>query len=96
MSSSNEQQGTDYGRLIAVWAGLLLLTALTVWVSRLRLPGIHHIWGALLIATLKAGLVITFFMRMYHETRLLRWFLFVVLLTLTIFIGLTFFDILYR
>lgn len=96
MNRSNEQQGTGYGRLIAVWAGLLLLTALTVWISRLELPGINHVWGSLCIATIKAGLIIAFFMRMYYEARLLRWLLFVTLVVLAIFIGFTFFDILYR
>lgn len=88
--------GMGYSRLIAVWVGLMLLTALTVWVSRLELPGINHVWGSLCIAAIKAGLVIVFFMRMYDESRLLRWLLFVALAVLAIFIGFTFFDVLYR
>jgi cytochrome c oxidase subunit 4 len=84
-----------YRKLIAVWLLLLLLTLLTVWVSRLDI-GIGHVWGSLAIASLKAGLVIAFFMQMRYERRLLRWLLFVALLTLAVFIGLTFFDLLYR
>lgn len=84
-----------YGKLTAVWLVLLVLTGLTVWVSRLEL-GIGHVWGSLAIASAKAGLVIAFFMHMRYEGRLLRWLLFVALLTLAIFIGLTFFDVLYR
>ena len=84
-----------YGRLTAVWIVLLALTALTVWVSRHNL-GISHVWGSLAIASLKAGLVIAFFMHMRYEGRLLRWLLFVALVTLAFFIGLTFFDVLYR
>jgi len=85
----------SYGRLTAVWIVLLSLTALTVWVSRHNL-GISHVWGSLAIASLKAGLVIAFFMHMRYEGRLLRWLLFVALVTLAFFIGLTFFDVLYR
>jgi cytochrome c oxidase subunit 4 len=33
---------------------------------------------------------------MKYEGRLLRWLLFLALMTLAIFIGLTFFDVLYR
>lgn len=84
-----------FGKLAAVWLALLTLTALTVMVSRLDL-GIGHVWGSLAIATLKGGLVIAFFMHMRYEGRLLRWLLFVALVTLAIFIGLTFSDVLYR
>jgi len=94
-SGTNEHHIIGYGKLAAVWAGLLCLTGLTVWVSRLHL-GIGHVWGSLAIAAAKSGLVIAFFMHMRYEGRLLRWLLFVALVTLAIFIGLTFFDVLYR
>jgi len=82
-------------KLTAVWLALLALTGLTIWVSRLDL-GVNRVWGALAIASLKSGLVIAFFMHMKYEGKLLRWLLFVALLTLAIFIGFTFFDVLYR
>jgi cytochrome c oxidase subunit 4 len=85
----------SYGKLTAVWLGLLVLTALTVWISRLDL-GVNRVWGSLAIASVKGGLVIAFFMHMKYEGRLLRWLLFFALVTLAIFIGLTFFDVLYR
>jgi len=85
----------SYTKLTAVWLTLLVLTGLTIWVSRLDL-GVNRVWGALAIASLKSGLVIAFFMHMKYEGRLLRWLLFVALLTLAIFIGFTFFDVLYR
>jgi cytochrome c oxidase subunit 4 len=84
-----------YVKLTAVWLMLLALTALTVWISRLDL-GVNRVWGSLAIATAKGGLVIAFFMHMKYEGRLLRWVLFVALVTLAIFIGFTFFDVLYR
>ena len=84
-----------YGRLTAVWLGLLFFTALTVWVSRQKME-VGHVWGSLAISVVKSGLVIAFFMHMRYEGRLLRWLLFVALLVLAIFIGFTFFDVLYR
>ena len=85
----------SYAKLTAVWLILLALTGLTIWVSRLDF-GVNRVWGALAIASLKSGLVIAFFMHMKYEGKLLRWLLFVALLTLAIFIGFTFFDVLYR
>ncbi len=95
ISGTTEQHVVSYGKLIRVWLGLLALTALTVWISRLDL-GLNRVWGALAIASLKSGLIIAFFMHMKYEGRLLRWLLFVALVTLAIFIGLTFTDVLYR
>ena len=94
-SGKSEHHIVSYGTLVEVWLGLLALTAMTVWVSRLDL-GIGHVWGSLAIASVKSGLVIAFFMHMKYEGRLLRWLLFLALVTLAIFIGLTFFDVLYR
>lgn len=84
-----------YGKLTTVWLALLVLTALTVWVA-LHNVGIGHVWGSLVIAVAKGALVIAFFMHMKYEGRLLRWLLFVALAVLAIFIGFTFFDVLYR
>jgi cytochrome c oxidase subunit 4 len=84
-----------YGKLTGVWLTLLALTCLTVMITRIELGG-YKVLGALTIACLKSGLVIAFFMHMKYEGRLLRWLLFVALVTLAIFIGLTFFDVLYR
>jgi cytochrome c oxidase subunit 4 len=94
-SGKTEQHIISYGKLTAVWLGLLCLTALTVWVSRHEI-GIGHVWGSLAIAAVKSGLVIAFFMHMRYEGRLLRWLLFLALATLAIFIGFTFCDVLYR
>lgn len=85
----------SYGKLTAVWGALLALTVVTVAVTRADL-GAAKVWAALAIASVKAGLVIAFFMQMKYETRPFRVMLFVALTTLAIFIGLTFFDVLYR
>jgi cytochrome c oxidase subunit 4 len=82
-------------KLAGVWLALLFLTGLTVGITRLDLGG-YKVLGALTIACFKAGLVIAVFMHMKYEGRLLRWLLFLALVTLAIFIGFTFFDVLYR
>ena len=85
----------SYTKLTAVWGLLLLLTGATILVTRLDL-GPYKILGALTIACVKSGLVIAVFMHMKYEERLFRILLFVTLVTLAIFIGFTFFDVLYR
>lgn len=85
----------SYKILVGIWLVLLALTALTVTITRVELGG-FKVLGALTIACAKAGLVIAVFMHMKYEGKLLRWLLFLALVTLAIFIGLTFFDVLYR
>lgn len=92
----NEQHHiVSYKKLTGIWLALTALTALTVAITRVELGG-YKVIGALTIACLKAGLVIAVFMHMKYEGALLRWLLFLTLTTLAIFIGFTFFDVLYR
>ncbi|MEI6215008.1 MAG: cytochrome C oxidase subunit IV family protein [Desulfuromonadales bacterium] len=85
----------NYRTLTGIWLALLGLTALTVGVTRIDLGGFKVV-TALAVACIKAGLVIAVFMHMKYEGKLLRWLLFLTLVTLAIFIGFTFFDVLYR
>jgi cytochrome c oxidase subunit 4 len=85
----------SFRSLTFIWILLLILTGITVGVSRFDLGAIN-IWAALGIATLKASLVVLYFMHLKNEPRLLVICLLVALLTLATFIGLTFFDVLYR
>lgn len=92
----NEQHHiVSYRKLVGIWLALTVLTALTVSITRVDLGG-YKVIGALAIACAKAGLVIAVFMHMKYEGGLLRWLLFLTLTTLAIFIGFTFFDVLYR
>ncbi len=84
-----------YRTFILVWAVLLALTAVTVTVSRIHL-GALNIWAALGIASVKSALVIYFFMHLKFERPLFKAFLLLALVILAIFIGMTFFDVLYR
>lgn len=53
-------------QLLAVFFALLALTIATVYQATLDL-GDFEIWASLAIATIKAGLVILFFMHMIHD-----------------------------
>ena len=79
-----------------VWIALLALLAATLAVARLQLLARYSVLGSLLIATVKAGLVLAFFMHLKYEGRFLKGLLLLTLAALTLFIGLTFVDVWYR
>jgi len=80
----------------AVWLVLLVLLAATIAVARLHLLARYSVLGALLIASIKAVLVLSFFMHLKDEGRFLKGMLLLTLSALTILIGLTFVDVWYR
>ena len=84
-----------YRTFLIVWGVLLVLTVITVAVSRFDL-GALNIWVALAVATVKSTLVVAFFMHLKYEQPLFKLALVVAVAILAIFIGLTFFDVLYR
>mgnify|MGYP001552605534 FL=1 len=84
-----------YKTFMIIWIALLILTGVTVWVAQYNL-GPLNIWVALSIATLKSALVVAVFMHMKYESWLFKISLLSALAILAIFIGLTFFDVLYR
>jgi cytochrome c oxidase subunit 4 len=84
-----------YKTFLIIWVALLILTGITIAVAQYNL-GALNIWVALGIATLKAGLVVAVFMHMQYENRLFKLSLLSALTILAIFIGFTFFDVLYR
>jgi cytochrome c oxidase subunit IV len=85
-----------YARYIYVWAGLLVLTAITVTTAELNV-GRAGIIVVLAIAAVKSTLVLLWFMHLRSESRLLLKLLVpIAIATLAIFIGLTCTDILTR
>lgn len=54
-------------RYLAVWAGLMVLTATTWGLSRFHIPGGAGVAVALGIATAKGALVALFFMHLYDQ-----------------------------
>jgi cytochrome c oxidase subunit 4 len=80
---------------VTVWLVLLGLTAVTVAVARMDLGALSTL-TAVVIASVKAGLVLWFFMHLKYEKPLLKLLLLVPIVTLAVIIGLTFVDVLYR
>ena len=78
-----------------VWIALLILTGLTITAAQLRM-GEWSMVANIAIASTKAGLVLWFFMHLKYEKRIFKLLLFVPIITISIIIGLTFFDIWYR
>ncbi len=86
---------TSFNTYIIVWLGLLNLTGLTIAVTVLHL-GRWSVLGAIVIASVKSFLVLNEFMHLKHEKNMIKWMFLVTLACLTVFIGLTFFDIAFR
>ncbi|MBI5103322.1 MAG: cytochrome C oxidase subunit IV family protein [Nitrospirae bacterium] len=95
MNDMKTETGPAYSGYVLTWLVLLGLTAATVLVYHLHL-GSAGAAAALAIASLKAGLILLFFMHLLREGPFLRAiFLLPVLLT-GVIIGLTFLDVWYR
>lgn len=84
-----------YRTFVLIWVTLLIFTGITVAVSRVDV-GALNIWVALGVASIKSSLVIFFFMHLRQESLLFKIGLLVMLVIVAIFVGMTFFDILYR
>jgi cytochrome c oxidase subunit 4 len=81
--------------LIFTWLALLCLTGLTVWIAGTS-TGRHGIAINIIIASIKAGLVLFVFMRLKYESLFFRLILLLIVITLTAIMALTFLDVLYR
>lgn len=96
----NENDATESpihtGTYTIVWLALLILLAATVLVARFQMLERYSVLGSLVIASIKAGLVLFFFMHLKYEGRFLKAMLTLTLAALTFLIGLTFIDIWYR
>lgn len=91
--SDHEHGG--YGIYILTWLALLVLTAITVVVAGMHLGNLS-VLTALVIASIKAGVVLSFFMHLKYEATVFKTMFFCAIGTFAIFIGLTFFDVLFR
>ena len=80
---------------VAVWATLLVLTAVTVFVATLNLGPFNPI-VALGIATVKALLVLLFFMELRYSTALTKVAVIAAVFFLMLLLGLTLSDYLTR
>lgn len=85
----------DYGTYILVWIALLMLTALTVTAAGMGLGPVNII-AVLAIAAAKVSLVLYFFMHLKYEGALIRFIFLTSIIVLTIIIGLTYLEVLFR
>jgi len=80
---------------VSIWAILMFLTGLTVFVSFIEL----HNWNivlALTIATIKATLVVLFFMHLYYSSKLTKVTLIAAIFFLFLLLALSMTDYLTR
>lgn len=92
MSEHSTEEMLEHIRIyVIVFVALAVLTALTVWAAHLHVSPALHITIAMVIATVKAGLVVAFFMHLISEKKLIysllyaTGFFFLALLLLTLF-----------
>ncbi len=85
----------SYRTYVYVWVALLLLLAATIYVAKVNFTSFSVVIN-LFIATVKAGLVLAFFMHLKYEGRFLKGMLLLALGALTCIIALTFSDVWYR
>ena len=80
---------------VLIWLALLVLTGVTIKAAQMRM-GEWSMLANLIIASTKASLVLWFFMHLKYEKLFFKLLFIVPIATITIIIGLTFFDIWYR
>ncbi len=88
MSASEAEHVRQHVRVyLMVFAALGVLTIVTVAISYLQLPTGYAITVAMVVATVKAGLVAAYFMHLLTEERVIHW---VLILTVSFFVALMF------
>ena len=76
MSASDVEHIKQHVRIyVMVFAALGVLTGVTVAISYLRLPTAFAITLAMIVATVKAGLVASYFMHLISEEKVILWIL---------------------
>lgn len=85
----------SYASNLRVWIVLLILTWLTITAAYLNF-GTMAVAVALLIATVKAGVVLAYYMHLKFDSKILTIFFIITMAVFTTFIVLTFFDYAYR
>ena len=80
---------------VGIWAVLMVLTAVTVFASFIELGNLNIVL-ALVIATIKATLVILFFMHLYYSSKLTKVTIVAALFFLFLLLGLSMTDYLTR
>lgn len=84
-----------YSTFIYVWLALVAFTWLTVAVAGMQMGRLSLI-SPFIIASVKASLVVAFFMHLKYETGLFKLFLGVALATILILVWLVYSDVAFR
>jgi cytochrome c oxidase subunit 4 len=92
LSSDRSESSRKY---IIVWLALICLTATTVWVYFLHIGHAGSII-ALTIASIKAGLILFFFMQLRYAGRFIQTIFLIPLALVGVIIAVTFLDVLLR
>ena len=91
----NTEHSHGYGIYVLVWLGLLALTGLTVAVAGINIGG-FTVFTALIIASVKAYLVLAIFMHLRSESKMFTVFALVAAFFLIISFILLFSDYYYQ
>ncbi|MBC16079.1 Cytochrome c oxidase subunit IV [Pseudodesulfovibrio profundus] len=94
-TDTHAHHGPGYKLFVIIWCCLLVLTAVTVYAAEIDL-GFLNVALAMTIASTKAALVTFFFMHLKYENLTFKLMVLICFIILAIFIGLTFFDTVYR
>ena len=95
VSEKHDEPGAGAKTFVFVWIALVILTGGTIMAAEMRM-GEWSMLANLLIASTKASLVLWFFMHLKYEKKIFKMLFLVPIATITIIIGMTFFDIWYR
>jgi cytochrome c oxidase subunit 4 len=98
--NAEKQEGMEthivsYRTYIVVWAALMVLLGITIAAAKYY-HSAYSVLINLLIASVKAFLVLIFFMHLKYEGRFLKGLVFLTIAVLTSIIALTFSDVWYR
>jgi cytochrome c oxidase subunit 4 len=78
--------------LLGIWAALIVLTVLTVLATRVDFGASANLWVAMGIATVKAGLVVLYFMHLRYDSPVYAMVLIFTLFFVALFIAGTLTD----
>ena len=91
-NSTHDDHSHGIRQYVMVWLSLMALTILTVWSASYDLGGYLDITVAMVIASLKAGIVALYFMHLKFEDKLTWVYAIYPLFLLGLLIGFTFLD----
>ncbi len=95
MNKQSENHIVPYKIYLYVLAGLIMMTLISVGVTKINL-GSFSIFAAILLASIKSGLVLTFFMHLKFDNKLLQILVTSVFVLVALVLFITFLDYNFR